>query len=167
MKSMRLKQRAVTDRQGLRAILDECRVLRIAAVDDDGVFIVPMSFGYEWEDDAELPTIWLHGAGRGRKAAAFRAGGDDGTAVAFELDIDDGLIEGPHACDYSMAYRSIMGAGRVFPVESGEDKVYGLDFIMEHTAPGAPSAYGPGIIDRTSVWRLDVTELSGKAHRRS
>lgn len=163
MRSMRLKQREVSDERGLRAIMDACATVRIAAVDEDGPFIVPMSFGYEWEDGAELPTIWLHGSGRGRKAAAFAM---EGAIVAFEMDIADGLIEGPHACDYSMAYRSIMGTGRIEAVASGEDKIYGLDFIMEHTAPGAPCAYGPGIIDRTSVWRLEVEQMTGKRHER-
>lgn len=163
---MRLAKYEITDVVKNRSILEAAKTIRIACMDEQGLFIVPMSFGYEWDDDSELPTIWLHGAGRGRKAAAFCAG-SGGVEVAFELDIEDGLIEGPHACDYSMAYRSIMGTGRISPVESGEDKVYGLDLIMEHIAPGAPGAYGPGIIDRTAVWRLDVVELSGKARHRS
>ena len=55
-----------------------------------------------------------------------------------------------------------MGTGRIYPIASGEDKVYGLTRIMEHMAPGAPQALGPSVLDRTAVWRIDVARFTGK-----
>lgn len=165
MRAMRLSKREVTDADGLRDILEACRTVRVGAVDEEGMFIVPMSYGYEWEDgDAGSPriTLWMHSATRGRKAEAFGAGGEDGVEVAFEMDRDDGVIEGDYACRYSLAYRSIMGTGTIRPVLNGEDKVYGLDLIMQHMAPDAPRAFGPGVLDRTQVWSLEVRSLTGK-----
>ena len=124
-----------------------------------------MSFGYDWElDESGTPrlTLWLHSAGAGRKTAAFGANGNAGVDVAIEMDCEDGVITGPYACSYSFAYRSIMGTGRIYPIASGEDKVYGLTRIMEHMAPGAPQALGPGVLDRTAVWRIDVARFTGK-----
>lgn len=160
---MRLSKREVTDIATLREILESCKTVRIACVDDQGLFIVPMSFGFELDDETRRLSLWLHSAGEGRKAAAWKSAGDAGCPVAIEMDIEDGVISGEHACDYSFAYRSIMGTGTLHPVTSGEDKVYGLDLIMEHLAPDAPTAYGPGIIDRAHVWRIDVDEFTGKA----
>ena len=163
---MRLAKREVREANALRAIVDSCQTVRVGAVDEEGMFIVPMSFGYDWElDESGTPrlTLWLHSAGEGRKAAAFRANGNAGVDAAIEMDCEDGVITGPYACSYSFAYRSIMGTGRIYPIASGEDKVYGLDLIMEHLAPDAPTAYGPGIIDRAHVWRIDVDEFTGKA----
>lgn len=165
MAQMRLAKRAVTDAEELLGIVEACRTVRIGAVDDEGLFIVPMSFGFDWETDgAATPhlTLWLHSAGEGRKAAAFSANGDAGIEVAFEMDCEDGVITGDYACSYSFAYRSIMGTGRIRPVTSGEDKVYGLTRIMEHMAPGSPQAFGPGVLDRTAVWRIDVASFTGK-----
>lgn len=165
MAQMRLAKREVTDAEALRGIVEACQTVRIGATDDEGMFIVPMSFGYDWgTDDAGAPrlTLWLHSAGEGRKAAAFAANGDAGAAVAIEMDCEDGVITGDYACSYSFAYRSIMGTGRIYPVASGEDKVYGLTRIMEHLAPGAPQAFGPGVLDRTAIWRVEVTAFTGK-----
>lgn len=163
--NMRLAKREVREANALRAIVDSCQTVRVGTVDEEGMFIVPMSFGYDWElDESGTPrlTLWLHSAGAGRKAAAFGANGNAGVDVAIEMDCEDGVITGPYACSYSFAYRSIMGTGRIYPITSGEDKVYGLTRIMEHMAPGAPQALGPGVLDRTTVWRIDVARFTGK-----
>ena len=173
MKRMRLHKREVTDIDELKSIVEACRTVRIGAADGEGMFIVPMSFGFEWdaEDaagradaDGGAPhlTLWLHSAAEGRKSEAFGAAGADGVPVAIEMDCEDGVITGDYACSYSFAYRSIMGTGTLFPVASGEDKVYGLGRIMDHMAPYAPQAFGPGVIERTSVWRIDVDRFTGK-----
>ena len=43
---MRRKDREITERAEIEAILREAQVCRIALADDDGPYIVPMSFGY-------------------------------------------------------------------------------------------------------------------------
>lgn len=163
--AMRLSKREVTDTDELLGIVEACRTVRIGAADAEGMFVVPMSFGFDWEegrDGRPHLILWLHSASEGRKAAAFNAGGEAGVAVAIEMDCEDGVITGDYACSYSFAYRSIMGTGTLFPVASGEDKVYGLGRIMDHMAPYAPQAFGPGVIERTSVWRIDVDRFTGK-----
>lgn len=161
---MRLAKREITDPEALRAIVEACRTVRIGATDAEGVFIVPMSFGYEWDVHSGTPrlTLWLHSAGAGRKAAAFGANGPMGTRVAIEMDIEDGVISGDYSCAYSFAYRSIMGTGIIRPVTSDARKLYGLDLIMSHMAPGAPHAFTPETVDRTSVWEIDVERFTGK-----
>ena len=90
--NMRLAKREVREANALRAIVDSCQTVRVGAVDEEGMFIVPMSFGYDWElDESGTPrlTLWLHSAGEGRKAAAFRANGNAGVDVAIEMDCED------------------------------------------------------------------------------
>ena len=84
MRPMRLGKRAVTDPAQIRAIIEACQVLRLGVVDAEGMFIVPVNFGYVWEADQELPCFYLHSAREGRKADAFYAGGDRGVPVAFD-----------------------------------------------------------------------------------
>ncbi len=42
MREMRLKKREITDPKILREILESCEVVRIGAMDEEGMFIVPM-----------------------------------------------------------------------------------------------------------------------------
>ncbi len=165
MKAMRLAKRAVTDPGALREIVEACRTVRLGAMDDGGMFIVPMSFGYDWElDETGAPrlTLWLHSAGEGRKAAAFAAHGADGVEVAIEMDREDGVITGDYACAYSFAYRSIMGTGRIFPISNRDEKARGLARIMAHMAPGAPSTFPDAALERVAVWRVEVESFTGK-----
>ena len=50
MRSMRLKNREIKDQETLRELIDDCVVVRIGAMDKEGMFIVPVNYGYEWED---------------------------------------------------------------------------------------------------------------------
>ncbi|WP_297181863.1 pyridoxamine 5'-phosphate oxidase family protein [uncultured Enorma sp.] len=165
MKPVRLAKRAVTDPNALHDIVEACRTVRLGTTDDEGMFIVPMSFGYDWEldnDGTPRLTLWLHSAGEGRKAAAFLVGGEGGVPVAIEMDCEDGLITGNFACAYSFAYRSIMGWGRIFPVTARDEKADGLARIMEHLAPGAPCEFSEAALDRVAVWRVEVERFTGK-----
>ncbi len=157
---MRRAKRQVTDAAQLKAIVDACKTVRIGAVDEHGMFIVPMSFGYEWKnvDGAPKLTLWLHSAVEGRKAHAF----GDGARVAIEMDIEDGVITGDYSCSYSFAYRSIMGQGSIRPVEDASAKLRGLMLIMEHMAPGSEIEFTDEAVARVAVWRIDVDEFTGK-----
>lgn len=44
MREMRLKKREITDPKILRKILESCEVVRIGAMDEEGMFIVPMNY---------------------------------------------------------------------------------------------------------------------------
>ena len=165
MKPMRLSKREVRDPEALHAIVEACRTVRVGVMDDEGMFIVPLSFGYDWaEDEDGTPrlTLWLHSAGAGRKAAAFMTGGEDGVTVAIEMDCEDGLITGDFACAYSFAYRSIMGTGRVLAVTERTEKAHGLARIMDHMAPGTSCAFSDAALNRVAVWRIEVDRFTGK-----
>lgn len=172
-RAMRLAKREITDPDALRAIVEACPTVRVGAVDDEGVFVVPMSFGYEWDEAASAPcaeapactssshprlTLWLHSAREGRKAAAFDTGG----RVAIEMDIQDGVISGDFACAYSYAYRSIMGSGRITREDDPARMRHALARIMAHLAPDAPTDFADNAIARTNIYRVDVDRLTGK-----
>ena len=96
-REMRLKKREITDPEILREILESCEVVRIGAMDEEGMFIVPMNYGYDVrEEDGTLHVcLYLHGAKEGRKAAAFAA--DPRVAVlirpSFGFSASIGIIQ--------------------------------------------------------------------------
>lgn len=96
---MRQASRQVRNIDQLHAIVEACHTVRIGALDEEGMFIVPMSFGYDWADpespgnNAPTPrlALWVHSAPEGRKTELFNRE----PRVAIEMDIEDGVIEGP------------------------------------------------------------------------
>lgn len=162
---MRLAGREVKGAAQLREIVDACQTVRIAAVDNEGVFIVPMSFGYDWADPADLEgsdeprfALWVHSAVEGRKVDVF----DAEPRVAIEMDVQEGVITGNHACAYSYAYRSIVGTGTVHRIQSPEMKRYGLERIMAHLAPDALPGFTDQALARTKIYCIDIEKFTGK-----
>lgn len=163
-RQMRLQKREIQDPEILREILEECDVVRIGARDGQGMFIVPVNYGYEFDMDAEGTglTLYIHGAGEGRKADAFAAD----PAVAVEMDCCHEIITGNYTCSYSYAYRSIMGNGTIHRLEDPQEKLLGLTKIMNHMAPEAEIEFREEMLQRTEVFRIDVESFTGKERKR-
>lgn len=53
MRSMRLAKREVKDFQEVRQILADCDIVRLGLTDADGMFIVPVNFGYEFLEETD------------------------------------------------------------------------------------------------------------------
>ena len=74
MRSMRLKNREIKRSGDTEELIDDCVVVRIGAMDKEGMFIVPVNYGYEWEDikdSAPSLKLYFHSASQGRKAGRF------------------------------------------------------------------------------------------------
>ena len=160
MREMRLNKREIKDPDILRDIIESCDIVRLGLRDRDGMFIVPVNYGYDIETDGTglKLTLYIHGAREGRKAEAFAAD----PSVALEMDCMDGIITGDYTCSYSCAYRSIMGNGTIRELTGEQEKIHALTRIMEHMAPGARIEFRPEMLERTGVYRIDVKNFTGK-----
>ena len=161
---MRQAGRQLRSAGQLHDVVEACQTVRIACADEEGLFIVPMSLGYDWADpeeiDADEPrlALWVHSAGAGRKADAF----DREPRVAIEMDVQDGVIAGTYACAYSYAYRSIMGTGTIHRIQGTDAKRYGLTRIMQHLAPEASAGFTDQALARTNIYCIDIDHFTGK-----
>lgn len=155
---MRRKDREIRDLEQKEAILKGCDAVRIGAQDDQGMFIVPLNFGYRLE--GEKLTLFVHSAPEGRKVEAFRRGG----MVAFEMDCGHALRSADTACGHSFTYRSIMGSGTIRALSDREEKKVGLGDIMEHMT-GRTWDFPDESVDRTVVFALEVSQWTGKSNQ--
>ncbi len=166
MRPMRLAKREVQDVAAIHEIVDAVQIVHVGAIDSEGMFIVPMNYGYEWHqspEGSERLSLYLHSAPEGRKAEAFSAGGNAGAEVAIELEKDRGNITGTYSCAFSRSYRSIMGNGLVFPVTDEDEKLHGLQLLMRHAAPNETAPrFSPDALKRVAVFRVDVAHLTAK-----
>ena len=164
MRKMRLYKREIHDPALIKAILDECDIVRLGLHDEEGMFIVPVNYGYELKDNngtAKL-VLYFHGSGEGRKADAIMAD----PHAAIEMDCRHEIITGDYTCSYSYAYRSIMGNGTIILLESEEEKRYALGKLMEHMAPEAEIEFSQEMLERTAVYRIEVEYFTGKERRK-
>ena len=115
----------ITDRNEILEILDKCKIVHVAMVDDGMPYLVPLNYGYTMEED-QL-TLYMHGSLKGRKIDVLRKNPN----VFFEMNCDVMPFEGKTACQYGTMYASIMGSGKAEILEDVEAKKAGLTLFMK------------------------------------
>ena len=156
---MRRSEREVTDPAQIQRVLEGCDCCRVAFATEGAPYIVPMNFG-ACRREGKL-CLYFHGAPQGRKAqlAAQRP------LVGFEMDTGHQLLTADAACGYSYFYESIVGTGRLEPVEDAAEKREALNCIMAHYTGREGWEIPDAALAETQVLRLAVEELSCKAHQ--
>ena len=151
---MRRSEKEITDRLELEQIIRAGRVCRLALADRPAPYLVPLNYGYR--DGA----LYFHSAPAGRKIELMRKD----PCVGFEISLDLGIVEGEQGCNWSARYRSVLGHGRIEFIEELEEKRLALGVIMAQYAEGE-FTFPEASVQRTSIYRLVIEQLSGKQSR--
>ena len=154
---MRRANREIKDLDEIKKIVDECKVIRIAMKDDEGLYIVPLNFGYTFRDNTF--TFYFHSAKEGRKIDGFKANNE----VAFEMDCEHELVVAEKACGYSYKFASIIGTGKVSFLD-GEEKLNALSILMKHQTE-KDFAFDKKMAKGVAVCSLTAEKLTAKANR--
>ncbi|MCI9406615.1 MAG: pyridoxamine 5'-phosphate oxidase family protein [Oscillospiraceae bacterium] len=155
---MRRRDREVTKVEDQLSILNDCKVCRIAVQDAQGLYIVPLNFGYSYEQ-GHL-TLYFHSAASGRKISAIEKNG----AIAFEMDCRHRLIVAETACGYGYAFGSIIGNGTASIVWDTQEKQRALSLLMKHQT-GREFVFDSRSADAVTVLKMEVTAFSVKERR--
>ncbi|MDR3001836.1 MAG: pyridoxamine 5'-phosphate oxidase family protein [Fibromonadaceae bacterium] len=124
--AMRRKDKEIVDVNDKINVVKKCKVCRLALSENDMPYIVPLNYGYIFEN--ETLTLFFHGAVEGKKLDIIRINSN----ACFEIDCDRNLVEGKTPLDYGFAFKSIIGFGKIVILEEANEKTYGLNQIMKH-----------------------------------
>ena len=155
---MRRKDREVTDINDLLSIVEECRICHLGLIDDKGMYIVPLNYGYEYIN--QRLNLYFHSAHVGRKIDAII----NNPNVCIEMDCDHRLIEGEKVCDYSFGFKSIIGNGKASTVSDYNEKLKGLSLLMKHETQRV-FEFDEKMVNQVSVIKVEVIEFTGKYHK--
>jgi uncharacterized protein len=161
--SMRQAKRAITDPDELVRILQNCDVCHLGLADGGEPYVVPLNYGFDWQDGRLL--LYFHCAAAGRKLDMIRSN----NRAFFQMDGGHVLKTAATACGWSMNYDCIMGSGSIEIVQDAAERLAGLRAIMRHYdgATGGEPAPGwlfdPENLARTVIMRLRADEWTGKA----
>lgn len=152
---MRRKDREVKDFEKIKEIITESDTIRLGFNDGDFPYIVPLSFGYEF--DEEQIYFYVHGALEGKKVDLMKSLGK----CSFEMDCGHQLELLPQYRDVTMRYKSLMGKAEVKLLED-EEKVHAINALMVRDDRTKDFDFNRNAIAHTMVARLKVIEYSGK-----
>ena len=155
MNGMTRREQQITDINEIIDILEKSKVVHVGMIDGDEPYVVPMNYGYIFED-GKL-TLYLHGAKRGRKIDALMAN----PKVFFEMCCDVTPFEGDVACRYGTTYASIMGRGLASVIEDVEEKKKALTLLMK-AQTGKDFTFEDKLTTVVSIIRIDTLEFTAK-----
>lgn len=151
--AMRRREREITDRAEIDAILDAGRVMRLALVDGDRPFMVPVFYAYDGH------ALYFHSAQKGSKIEILERNPN----VCIEVGLDHGVIEDDKACDFEARHRTVIGHGKAAFVTDPAEKVRILDRIVARFTDRKFEYPAPNLA-MTIVVRIDVEIFKGKKH---
>ncbi len=148
---MRRQEREITDKKEIEAIIQQALVCRLAMVDGDTPYVVPLCFGYADR------TLYFHSASEGKKLEILKKN----NRVCFEFDIDQSLKMSEKPCAWSMTYKSVLGFGRAYFLTDFEAKGKALEIIMRNYTADS-FEYPKSAVDEISVIKVEIEHMTGK-----
>lgn len=150
---MRRKDREITDRAEMDAIINATHLMHLALVDGNMPFLVPVFYAYDGT------SLYFHSAQAGTKIEIIRRNNN----VCFEISVDHGFIDSDEACDFEARHRTVIGVGKALFVDDETEKIKALDRIVAHFSKNT-FTYPKTNLDRTAVIRIEIDSIKGKKH---
>ena len=148
---MRRKEKEITDLKEIEKILQESTVCRLAMVDEDKPYMVPLNFGYR---DGYL---FFHSAKEGRKIDVIQKNPN----VCFEVDQLIKFKKAKTACEWGVEYKSVIGSGRAQLLDKLDEKIVALNVIMSHYSDRTFD-YPDEALEKTLVIKVQIERMTGK-----
>jgi len=145
------KDKEITGKKEIESILQRAEVCRIALSDNNTPYVIPVSFGYKNN------CLYFHSAGEGKKIEILKKN----NKVCFEVDYGISLLNAEKICDWGMKYRSVVGLGRAYFINSNDEKRFAMDTIIAHYTPTS-FEYGDNELKNIAVIRIEIESITGR-----
>jgi len=154
---MRRSEYQIKENEQIIGLLDECKIMRVAMIDKDIPYIVPINYAYELKDN--VLSMYFHCATEGRKIDILKKNNN----TCFELDGRFELVFGETACATSCKYASIIGSGKAEFINDIEGKNTALSLIMKQQTGQEIKDFPDAALAKTAVIVIRSTDFAGKA----
>jgi nitroimidazol reductase NimA-like FMN-containing flavoprotein (pyridoxamine 5'-phosphate oxidase superfamily) len=156
---MRRKELEITGNEGIGKILELCRTCRVAMVDGDMPYVVPLSFGYKFTGESAL-ELYFHSAREGRKLDILRKN----NKVCFDISTEGDFKDADSSCNSGFSFSSVIGNGEAVFVGDAEEKTEALKALCLHQTKRKP-AFDQSNVDSVCVFKIVSTDYTGKQNK--
>ena len=150
----RHRERGMTDRAALHAVLDAGLICHLGVVADGVPVVLPIAYGRDGD------TLYLHGS-----SANGAFGAADGQQVCVTVTHMDGLVCARSVFSHSVNYRSAVVFGTAALVRDDDERWQALRIITDQLIPGRWAAARQPTrkeMAATAVLSVPLTEASVK-----
>lgn len=152
---MTRREHEITDLDQITRILDTCKIVHLAFIDQGKPYLIPMNYGYTMENGAL--TLYVHSAVESYKLDVIR----QNPVVSFEMECDLEPFEGKVACQYGLAYSTVFGMGTAKILDDPKEKGDALSNLMK-VQTGKDFTFDERMVSIVSVIKISVTEYAAK-----
>ena len=149
---MRRSDKEIKDSKAIATIMEKALVCRIALVDDDCPYIVPVNFVMCGNH------LYFHSAAEGKKIEILKKNNQ----VCFEVDDRMEIVRGDYPCSWGTKYLSVIGFGRAFLLDEIEEKKKALNCLMKKYAGRKDFTYQEEALKKVIVVDIRVDTITGK-----
>ncbi|WP_022668084.1 pyridoxamine 5'-phosphate oxidase family protein [Desulfospira joergensenii] len=149
---MRRREKEIKEGSAIEEIITSSRVFRLAMVDGNRPYVIPLNFGYR------EGSLYFHSATEGRKIDLLQKN----PRVCFEFDILEKLNKNSEACKWGAEFKSVIGEGKAVILDKPEEKRKGLAAIMAQYS-NRTFEFSHENLEKTAVIRIDIEKMTGKA----
>lgn len=149
---MRRLDKEITDNKIIEEIITKSQVVRVAFSIDNVPHIVPLSYGYH---DNKL---YIHSAPEGTKIELIK----QNNYVCFEMELSSEIVKAESPCNWTTKYRSLIGWGTISIVNNNQEKIKGLDVIMEKFGGNKSNTYNQSQLDKMILLVIEIEKMTGK-----
>jgi len=149
---LRRKEKQITDQRLIREILLNNIICRVALLDGEKPYIIPMNYGYK---DG---SFYFHTAPEGKKLDLIKKNNN----VCIEVTDSIELVTSDKACKYGTKYRSVICTGTAHPVVEIAQKVEGLRIIMKQHTGNSDWEIPESAALNVTILKVDIETITGK-----
>ena len=110
------------NRELVESILRNGRELHLAMIESEDPYVLPLNYGYR------EGSIYIHSRRKGRKLDCLRAH----PRVCFCVSEVVERVGGQRGCQWTTAFRSVVGYATARIIDDREEKIAGYDVLMAH-----------------------------------
>jgi hypothetical protein len=149
---MRRNDKEIKDKQVIDEILTRSEICRIAMMDGDKPYIIPVNYGYC------NGAIYIHGSNEGKKIDLLKKN----NYVCFEIEQKSEIVKGENSCGWTTRYRSLIGYGNIDFITDFDNKKQGLDIIMAHYGKTENNNYEDMQVQLMIILKLTIVHITAK-----
>ncbi len=133
-------------------ILNTGKVCRVAFVDENEPYILPLFYGYDGK------CLYIHSSRRGKKLEILRKN----RRVCFQISADVEIVENKVPCRWYAKYRSVIGWGDASLIEDAEEKREALMRITERYYRDPFPEFSIEELERLVIIKIRIDRITGK-----
>ncbi len=153
--NMRRRDRQIKDVNKITAVLDACRTASVAMIDGDMPYVIPLSYGYEMEENSLI--LYFHCAREGRKIEVLKRN----NKVCFTVFCEGQPLFAETPCQSGYYFSSVVGSGTVEFIENSAEKRHALRRMFAHQS-GKEIEFTDAQADSVCVFRILSEDYTGK-----